>query len=155
MMPMSWPWGFHAPLGPLLEGEPSHRRLQDHRIKVKNRKHADFASWSAGSFVQLRRCPDNARGPKQGDLPSPLPGHRIPPAVTPFRSRERRAPRSLETLAFFRRPSPDRPIVNFMNGAKSELKAGAKIIAFVAKQSDGTLSSKRVLVGRDGITPPM
>jgi hypothetical protein len=38
---------------------------------------------------------------------------------------------------------------------KSELTAGAKIIAFVAKQSDGTLSSKRVLVGRDGITPPM
>jgi hypothetical protein len=42
-----------------------------------------------------------------------------------------------------------------VDGAKSELKAGAKIIAFVAKQSDGTLSSKRVLVGRDGITPPM
>ena len=51
--------------------------------------------------------------------------------------------------------SPDTPIVNFVDGAKSELKAGAKIIAFVAKQSDGTLSSKRVLVGRDGITPPM
>ena len=77
MMPMSWPWGFHAPLGPLLEGEPSHRRLQDHRIKVKNRKHADFASWSAVSFVQLRRCPDNARGPKQGGsaLPSSGPSH--------------------------------------------------------------------------------
>jgi hypothetical protein len=51
--------------------------------------------------------------------------------------------------------SPDTPIVNFVDGAKSELKAGAKIIAFVAKQSDGTLWSKRVLVGRDGITPPM
>ena len=31
--------------------------------------------------------------PNKGDLPSPLPGHRIPPAVTPFRSRERRAPK--------------------------------------------------------------
>jgi hypothetical protein len=51
--------------------------------------------------------------------------------------------------------SPDTPIVNFVDGAKSELKAGAKIIAFVVKQNDGTLSSKRVLVGRDGITPPM
>lgn len=51
--------------------------------------------------------------------------------------------------------SPDTPIVNFVDGARGELKAGAKIIAFVAKQSDGTLSSKRVLVGRDGITPPM
>lgn len=51
--------------------------------------------------------------------------------------------------------SPDTPIVNFVDGAKSELTAGAKIIASVAKQTDGTLSSKRVLVGRDGITPPM
>jgi hypothetical protein len=51
--------------------------------------------------------------------------------------------------------SPDTPIVNFVDGAKSELTAGAKIIAFVAKQNDGTLSSKRILVGRDGITPPM
>lgn len=51
--------------------------------------------------------------------------------------------------------SPDTPIVNFVDGARDELKTGAKIIAFVAKQSDGTLSSKRVLVGRDGITPPM
>jgi len=29
--------------------------------------------------------------------------------------------------------SPDTPIVNFVDGAKSELKAGAKIIAFVRK----------------------
>jgi len=51
--------------------------------------------------------------------------------------------------------SPDTPIVNFVDGAKSELTAGAKIIAFVAKQSDGTLSSKRVLVVVTAFTPPM
>jgi hypothetical protein len=51
--------------------------------------------------------------------------------------------------------SPETPIVNFVDGTKGELTAGAKIIAFVTKQSDGTLLSKRVLVGRDGITPPM
>src|SRR5258708_2290915 len=51
--------------------------------------------------------------------------------------------------------SQDTRIVNFVDGAKSELTVGAKIIAFVAKQDDGTLSSKRILVGRDGITPPM
>jgi hypothetical protein len=51
--------------------------------------------------------------------------------------------------------TPDTPIVNFVDGNKSELKAGAKIIAFVSKGGDGSLSSKRVLVGRDGITPPM
>jgi Domain of unknown function (DUF5666) len=51
--------------------------------------------------------------------------------------------------------TPDTPIVNFVDGNKNELKAGAKIIAFVTKESDGSLLSKRVLVGRDGITPPM
>jgi hypothetical protein len=51
--------------------------------------------------------------------------------------------------------TPDTPIVTFVAGDKSELKAGAKIIAFAVKQGDGTWSSKRVLVGRDGLTPPM
>jgi len=51
--------------------------------------------------------------------------------------------------------TPDTAIVNFVDGDKSELKPGAKIIAFVVKQGDGSMMSKRVLVGRDGITPPM
>ncbi len=51
--------------------------------------------------------------------------------------------------------TPETAIVNFVDGDKSELKAGAKIIAFATKQGDGTMMSKRVLVGRDGITPPM
>ena len=48
------------------------------------------------------------------------------------------------------------PIVTFVAGDKSELKAGAKIIIFgAAKKDDGTLEAARVNVGRDGITPPM
>ena len=51
---------------------------------------------------------------------------------------------------------PDTPIVTFVAGDKSELKAGAKIIIFGAvKKDDGTLEANRVNVGRDGITPPM
>src|SRR3954470_4235928 len=51
---------------------------------------------------------------------------------------------------------PDTPIVAFVAGDKSELKAGAKIIIFSAnKKEDGTLEAARVYVGRDGITPPM
>jgi len=51
---------------------------------------------------------------------------------------------------------PDTPIVAFVAGDKSELKAGAKIIIFGAnKKEDGTLEAARVNVGRDGITPPM
>jgi hypothetical protein len=52
--------------------------------------------------------------------------------------------------------TPDTPIVTFVAGDKSELKAGAKIIIFGAtKKEDGTLEANRVNVGRDGITPPM
>jgi Domain of unknown function (DUF5666) len=51
---------------------------------------------------------------------------------------------------------PDTPIVLFVPGDKSELKAGAKIIIMGAvKKDDGTLEASRVNVGRDGITPPM
>jgi hypothetical protein len=51
---------------------------------------------------------------------------------------------------------PETPIVAFVSGDKSELKAGAKIIIFGAvKKDDGTLEANRVGVGRDGIAPPM
>src|ERR1700726_5138046 len=46
---------------------------------------------------------------------------------------------------------PETPIVAFVSGDKSELKAGAKIIIFGAiKKADGTLEANRVGVGRDG-----
>jgi len=51
---------------------------------------------------------------------------------------------------------PETPVVTFVAGDKSELKAGSKIIIFGAvKKEDGTLEANRVNVGRDGITPPM
>jgi hypothetical protein len=51
---------------------------------------------------------------------------------------------------------PDTPIVTFVEGDRSELKPGAKIIIFgAARKQDGTLEAARVNVGRDGITPPM
>jgi hypothetical protein len=51
---------------------------------------------------------------------------------------------------------PETPIVTFVAGDKSEVKAGAKVIIFGAvKKDDGTLEANRVNIGRDGITPPM
>jgi hypothetical protein len=51
---------------------------------------------------------------------------------------------------------PGVPIVTYVPGDKSELKAGAKIfIAGAAKQPDGSLVAARIGVGRDGLTPPM
>jgi hypothetical protein len=48
---------------------------------------------------------------------------------------------------------PDTPVVTFVAGDKSEVKAGAKIIIFAAvKKDDGVLEANRVNVG---ITPPM
>jgi hypothetical protein len=51
--------------------------------------------------------------------------------------------------------SADTPVVTYVPGEKSELKAGAKIIAFVKQLGDGSLEASRVSVGRDGLTPPM
>jgi hypothetical protein len=51
--------------------------------------------------------------------------------------------------------SSDTPIVTYVPGEKSDLKAGAKIIAFVKALPDGSFEASRISVGRDGLTPPM
>ena len=51
--------------------------------------------------------------------------------------------------------SPETPVVTYVPGAKADLKAGAKVIAFMKKLPDGSFETNRVSVGRDGLTPPM
>lgn len=51
--------------------------------------------------------------------------------------------------------SADTPVVTYVPGEKADLKAGAKIIAFVKPLADGSLEANRISVGRDGLTPPM
>ncbi len=51
--------------------------------------------------------------------------------------------------------SPDTPVVSYVPGDRSDLKAGAKVIAFVKKLPDGSFETNRIGVGRDGLTPPM
>jgi hypothetical protein len=51
--------------------------------------------------------------------------------------------------------SSETPVVTYTPGEKSDLKAGAKIIAFVKALPDGSFETSRVSVGRDGLTPPM
>jgi hypothetical protein len=51
--------------------------------------------------------------------------------------------------------SPDTPVVTYVPADKSDLKAGAKVIAFMKKLPDGSFETNRVGVGRDGLTPPM
>jgi hypothetical protein len=51
--------------------------------------------------------------------------------------------------------APDTPVVTYVPADKSELKPGAKVIAFVKKLPDGLFETNRISVGRDGLTPPM
>jgi hypothetical protein len=45
--------------------------------------------------------------------------------------------------------------VTYLPGDKSELKAGAQVIAFVKELPDGSFEANRIGVGIDGLTPPM
>ena len=47
------------------------------------------------------------------------------------------------------------PVVTFVPGDKSDLKAGAKVIAFMKQLPDGSFETNRVSVGLNGLTPPM
>lgn len=47
------------------------------------------------------------------------------------------------------------PIVTFAPAARDLAKPGAKIFLSAMKQADGSLAAKNILVGKDGLTPPM
>jgi hypothetical protein len=50
---------------------------------------------------------------------------------------------------------PKTPIVALAPGAQTDLKPGAAIIARGPKQEDGSIDAAFVLVGKDGLVPPM
>src|SRR6201987_613133 len=51
--------------------------------------------------------------------------------------------------------TPETPVLTYVPADRSDLKPGAKIIAFIKQLPDGSFESNRVSVGRDGLTPPM
>jgi hypothetical protein len=50
---------------------------------------------------------------------------------------------------------PKTPIVGMEPGAPTDVKAGAAIIARGVRQEDGSIDAAFVLVGKDGLVPPM
>jgi hypothetical protein len=50
---------------------------------------------------------------------------------------------------------PKAPIVGFEHGARGDLKPGAAIVAVGPRQDDGSIDAARILVGKDGLVPPM
>jgi len=51
--------------------------------------------------------------------------------------------------------SAETPVVTYVAADKSDLKAGAKVIAFTKKLPDGSFETNRISIGREGLTPPM
>jgi hypothetical protein len=51
--------------------------------------------------------------------------------------------------------TPETPVVTYVPADRSDLKGGAKVIAFMKQLPDGSFETNRVSVGRDGLTPPM
>ena len=47
------------------------------------------------------------------------------------------------------------PIVGLEPGAQTDVKPGAAIVARGAKQDDGSVDAAFVLVGKDGLVPPL
>ena len=50
---------------------------------------------------------------------------------------------------------PGAPVVTFAPATREDLKLGASVFIPAQRQSDGTLVSWRVIVGNQGIAPPM
>jgi hypothetical protein len=50
---------------------------------------------------------------------------------------------------------PDTAVVMVSPGTKDDLKVGAKVFTIAMKAPDGTVRAAAVLVGKDGVTPPM
>jgi hypothetical protein len=50
---------------------------------------------------------------------------------------------------------PDTQVVTYVPADRADLKADAKIIAFIKQLPDGSYETNRISVGRDGLTPPM
>ena len=50
---------------------------------------------------------------------------------------------------------PGTPIVTFAPGDRSDAKPGAKVFLGATKGADGGMTATRLLVGKDGLTPPM
>lgn len=50
---------------------------------------------------------------------------------------------------------PGAPIVTFGPGDRTLLAPGAHVFVPATRQADGTITATRVLVGRDGLVPPM
>ncbi|HEY5065802.1 MAG TPA: hypothetical protein VIJ04_13370 [Xanthobacteraceae bacterium] len=109
--------------------------------------------------VEVHVFPENMRGTGEGSRPYDL---RPNSTMTNATVAESVAGNDGHTLTVKYRGGekkvvvgPDTPVVTYVPADKSDLKPGAKVIAFMKQLPDGSFETNRVSVGRDGLTPPM
>lgn len=51
--------------------------------------------------------------------------------------------------------SPETPIVTLAPATRADLKPGARVVVTVSKDAEGHMTAASVVVGRDGVDPPM
>jgi hypothetical protein len=109
--------------------------------------------------VEVHVFPENMRGTGEGSRPYDL---RPNSTMTNATVAETVAGNDGQTLMIKYKDGekkivvgPDTPVVTYVPADKSDLKPGARIIAFVKQLPDGSFETNRVSVGRDGLTPPM
>src|SRR4029078_12225654 len=117
------------------------------------------AADGAPSAVEVHVFPESMRGTGEGSRPYDLkPNSTMTNATVPESVVGNEGHTLLveykdgEKKVFF---ADNTPVVTFVPGDKSELKAGAKVIASMKQLPDGSFETNRVSVGRDGLTPPM
>src|SRR5260370_22723755 len=79
-----------------------------------------------------------------GRVDQSVAGNDGPPLLIKYKDGEKKVLVSAET-----------PVVTYVPADKSDLKAGAKGIAFMKKLPDGSFETNRVRVRRDGLTRPL
>ncbi len=100
--------------------------------------------------IEVHVFPEDMRGTGEGSRPFDL---RPNSTMTNATVAESVAGKDGHTLLVV--VPPDTPVVTYAPADKSELKAGAKVIAALKRLPDGSLETNRVSVGLDGLTPPM
>jgi len=109
--------------------------------------------------MEVHVIPPAARGAGEGSRPFDLaPGSSMTNGALGTRVDELKGP--LLTVTYNGgqktiRVLPTTPIVTFEQGARTDLKVGAAIIARGPKGPDGAIEAPRVQVGKDGLVPPM
>ena len=109
--------------------------------------------------VEVHVFPENMRGTGEGSRPYDL---RPNSTMTNATVAEQVAGNDGQTLLIKYKDgekkvtvSADTPVVTYVAADRADLKADAKIIAFVKQLPDGSFETNRISIGRDGLTPPM